>query len=64
MMGFDEKIILIESVNDQATGIQNGLVVSSESFERERKLYQDQIHILKEENAYLRNIIDRLAPPH
>ena len=62
ILGFDEKIILIGSVNDQATAIQNGIVISSESFDRERKLYEDQIQLLKEENAYLKNIIDRLAP--
>lgn len=62
LLEFDGKIVVIGSVNDQATGIRNGIVIGKESFDKERQLYEEQIKMLKEEVAYLKNIIDRLSP--
>ncbi|TAH17470.1 MAG: XRE family transcriptional regulator [Cytophagales bacterium] len=62
LLEFDGKITVIGSVNDQATGIRNGIVIGKESFDKERQLYEEQIKMLKEEVAYLKNIIDRLSP--
>lgn len=62
LLEFDGKIVVIGSVNDQATGIRNGIVIGKESFDKERQLYEEQIELLKAEVAYLKNIIDRLSP--
>jgi transcriptional regulator with XRE-family HTH domain len=55
LLGFDEKALLIGSMSNNNTA--NGIIISSESFERERKLYEEQIKQLKEEVAFLRGLM-------
>jgi transcriptional regulator with XRE-family HTH domain len=59
LLGFDEKKILIGEMNNNATGMQNGIYYGNDNFERERKLYDAQIEQLKEENKYLKSLLDR-----
>lgn len=58
LLGFDEKMMFSGVVNNNATGGQNGVIFSSEDFDRERKLYEEQIKQLKEEVTFLRGLID------
>ncbi len=57
LLGFDEKMMFSGVMNNNATGGQNGVIFSSETFERERKLYEEQIKQLKEEVAFLRGLV-------
>ncbi len=59
LLGFDEKKILIGEMNNNATGMQNGIYYGNDNFERERKLYDAQIEQLKEENKYLKSLLDK-----
>lgn len=58
--GFDDKMMLVGNMNNNATGVQNGVIFSTDNFERERKLYEEQISNLKEENAHLRQMVNKL----
>lgn len=62
LFGFDEKKMLVGTINN-STG-QNGVVYNNENFERERKLYEeqvallkDQVNMLKEEIVFLKKFI-------
>jgi hypothetical protein len=59
LLGFDEKTMFSGVVNNHATGGLNGVIFSNDNFERERKLYDAQIEQLKEENKYLKSLLDR-----
>ena len=47
---------MIFNVMHNQTG--NGLVMQNGVTDRERKLYEDQTTLLKEENAYLKKLLD------
>lgn len=57
IINFNESLVF--NVMHNQTGIMNGYVVHNESFENERKLFEQIIAQLKEENAYLKNIISK-----
>ena len=59
LLGFDEKTMFSGVVNNHATGGLNGVIFSNDNFERERKLYDAQIEQLKEENKYLKSLLDK-----
>lgn len=55
LLGFDEKMMFVGSMSNNNTA--NGVIFSSEGFDRERKLYEEQIKLLKEEVAFLRGLV-------
>jgi transcriptional regulator with XRE-family HTH domain len=56
IMTFNEQMIF--NVMHNQTG--NGFVVNKGFTENERKLYEDQINLLKEEVTYLKKVLDKL----
>lgn len=55
LLGFDEKMVFVGAVNNSQGN--NGVIFSSETFERERKLYEEQIKQLKDEVIFLRGLV-------
>lgn len=55
IIGFKENLVFNMKYNKKA----NGLVINQVS-QIEKKLYEDYISSLKEENSYLKNMIDKL----
>ncbi len=60
LLGFDEKTIFSGVVNNHATGGLNGVIFNSDTFERERKLYENQIESLKEEIKHLKGVLEKV----
>ncbi|TAH20133.1 MAG: XRE family transcriptional regulator [Cytophagales bacterium] len=60
LLGFDEKMLFVGTMTNNNTN-QAGVIFSSETFERERKLYEEQIKQLKEEVAFLRGLVGERA---
>lgn len=56
LLGFDEKMLLVGTAANNNYA-QAGVIFSSETFERERKLYEEQIKQLKEEVTFLRGLV-------
>jgi hypothetical protein len=57
VIAFNESLVF--NVMNNQTG--NGLVINNSQFsETEKNLYDQQIALLKEENAYLKKVIDGL----
>ena len=56
IMTFNEQMIF--NVMHNQTG--NGFVVNKGFTENERKLYEDQINLLKDEVTYLKKVLDKL----
>ena len=55
LLGFDEKMMFVGSMTNNNSA--QGIIISSETFERERKLYEEQIKQLKEEVTFLRGLV-------
>jgi len=58
IINFNEKLVF--NVMHNQTGITNGYVVNNGISSDEKSLYEQMIAQLKEENAYLKSIIDKL----
>lgn len=59
LLSFDEKQIFNNSFKDSSSGFFNVQKVITESFDNERKIYNDKIQFLKDEIRYLRNKLDK-----
>lgn len=55
-MNHNEKMLLVGTAANNNYA-QAGIIISSETFERERKLYEEQIKQLKEEVIFLRGLV-------
>jgi transcriptional regulator with XRE-family HTH domain len=58
VISFDEKQIFNNTFNEKSKGFFNIKKIVKNSFNNERKAYQDQINYLKEEIAYLKSKLD------
>lgn len=58
IVNFNEKLVF--NVMHNQTGITNGYVVNNGITSDEKSLYEQMITQLKEENTYLKSIIDKL----
>lgn len=58
LISFDENQVFNNTFNENSKGFFNVQKVMNESFDNERKVYNEQIKDLKEEINYLRNKLD------
>ncbi len=58
MISFDENQVFNNTFNENSSGYFNVKKVITETFDKEREAYVDQIKSLKEEVLYLRKKLD------
>jgi XRE family transcriptional regulator, regulator of sulfur utilization len=61
LINFDESQVFNNTFNQNSKGFFNVKKFINETFENERKLYQDQIQTLKDEVVYLRGKLDEIS---
>lgn len=62
LINFDENQVFNNTFNQDSKGFFNVKKFINETFEHERKIYQDQILTLKDEVVYLRKKLDEISP--
>lgn len=60
LLGFDENKMLVGNMTNNTTGVINGLIYNNESFERERKLYEERISDLQKTVDNLQKTVEKL----
>ncbi|WP_310556107.1 helix-turn-helix transcriptional regulator [Flavobacterium sp.] len=61
LINFDESQVFNNTFNQDSKGFFNVKKFINETFEHERKSYQDQVQSLKEEVVYLRGKLDEIS---
>ena len=62
LINFDESQVFNNTFNQDSKGFFNVKKYINETFDNERKLYQNQIQTLKDEVVYLRGKLDEISP--
>lgn len=62
LINFDESQVFNNTFNQNSNGFFNVKKYINETFDNERKLYQNQIQTLKDEVVYLRGKLDEISP--
>ena len=60
LLGFDENKMLVGNMNHNTKSVLNGVVYNHESFERERKLYEERISDLQKTVDNLQKTVEKL----
>jgi transcriptional regulator with XRE-family HTH domain len=59
LIGFDEKMVFYGAMNNHATA-NGGIFLGKDNFDKERKLYEEQIKQLQDHVHYLKELLDKV----